>query len=166
MKREGREEFFLVRFTPCLPRSSEEINLSRKKSRELAIQVLYQIEMTKLDAEQALQFFWENYEQSDEQHEFTTRVVKGTIENINHIDELITKTAKNWSFNRLTPVDCSILREAVFEILYCPDIPYRVTLNEAIELGKKFGSEKSGSFINGVLDHLLGQNPDIKNKAS
>ncbi|MEI6127500.1 MAG: transcription antitermination factor NusB [Pseudomonadota bacterium] len=136
--------------------------MGRKKSRELAMQVLYQIEMTQLDAEQALQFFWENYEHAGEQNEFTARVVKGTIENKNRIDTLISTTAKNWSFNRLTPVDCSILREAVFEILYCPDIPYKVTLNEAIELGKKFGSEKSGSFINGVLDHVLGQNPDLK----
>ncbi|MCP4717103.1 MAG: N utilization substance protein B, partial [Deltaproteobacteria bacterium] len=63
------------------------------------------------------------------------------------------------------PVDRSILRQALFEILYCPDIPYKVTLNEAIELGKKFGSEKSGGFINGVLDHVNSRQVKQKKKA-
>lgn len=140
--------------------------MSRRKSREIAIQILYQIEMSKSDAEQALQLFWENYRSADELKDFAVRVVQGTVEHRKEIDRAITKTAKNWSFGRITPVDRSILREAVFEIIFCPDIPYKVTLNEAIELGKKYGSEKSGAFINGVLDNVLEQNPDINKKAS
>jgi N utilization substance protein B len=140
--------------------------LGRRKSREFAIQILYQIEMNKSDAEHALQTFWENYHYPDDIKEFTNHLVKGTSEHRNQIDQMIVKTAKNWSFNRITPVDRNILREAIFEMFYCPDIPYKVTLNEAIELGKKFGSEKSGAFINGVLDNVLDQHSDIKKQVS
>ena len=140
--------------------------MGRRKSREFAIQILYQIEMNKCDVEHALQTFWENYHYPDDIKEFTNRLVKGTSEHRNQIDQLIIRTAKNWSFNRITPVDRSILREAIFEIFFCPDIPYKVTLNEAIELGKKFGSEKSGAFINGVLDNVLDRHSDIKTQVS
>jgi len=140
--------------------------LGRRKSREFAIQILYQIEINKSDAEHALQTFWENYHYPDDIKEFTNHLVKGTSEHKNQIDQMIVKTAKNWSFNRITPVDRNILREAIFEMFYCPDIPYKVTLNEAIELGKKFGSEKSGAFINGVLDNVLDQHSDIKKQVS
>lgn len=122
--------------------------------------------MNKSDAEHALQTFWENYHYPDDIKEFTNHLVKGTSEHRNQIDQMIVKTAKNWSFNRITPVDRNILREAIFEMFYCPDIPYKVTLNEAIELGKKFGSEKSGAFINGVLDNVLDQHSDIKKQVS
>ena len=140
--------------------------MGRRKSREFAIQILYQIEINKSDAEHALQTFWENYHYPDDIKEFTNHLVKGTSEHKNQIDQMIVKTAKNWSFNRITPVDRNILREAIFEMFYCPDIPYKVTLNEAIELGKKFGSEKSGAFINGVLDNVLDQHSDIKKQVS
>jgi N utilization substance protein B len=140
--------------------------LGRRKSREFAIQILYQIEMNKSDAEHALQTFWENYHYPDDIKEFTNHLVKGTSEHRNQIDQMIVKTAKNWSFSRITPVDRNILREAIFEMFYCPDIPYKVTLNEAIELGKKFGSEKSGAFINGILDNVLDQHSDIKKQVS
>jgi len=140
--------------------------LSRRKSRELAVQILYQIEMTRSDPDTALSLFWKHYPQPETYKEFTTRIVKGAFEHKNKIDRCIKKTAVNWSLNRLTPVDRSILRAAVYELLFCPDIPYKVTLNEAIELGKKFGSEKSGSFINGVLDHIFKQNPDLKKSST
>jgi len=137
--------------------------LGRRKAREIAVQVLYQLDMNRDDnAEHALQVFWEQYRHTDEVREFATRLVRGAAENREKIDTAITRTSKNWSFNRITPVDRSILREAVFEILFCPDIPYKVTLNEAIELGKKFGSEKSGAFINGVLDNVLESKPGVQ----
>ena len=140
--------------------------MGRRKSREFAIQILYQIEINKSDAEHALQTFRENYHHPDDIKEFTSHLVKGTSEHKGQIDKVITKTAKNWSFSRITPVDRSILREAIFEMFYCPDIPYKVTINEAIELGKKFSSEKSGAFINGVLDNVLDQHSDIKKQVS
>jgi len=138
--------------------------LIRRKSRQAVIQVLYQIEMSQDGADQALQLFWENYQKPDGLQDFVAGMVRGVLEHCKELDKVIAKTAANWSFSRLTPVDRSILREAVYEMLHCPDIPYKVTLNEAIELGKKFGSEKSGAFINGVLDNVYKQNPDIQKK--
>ena len=123
--------------------------------------MLYQLDMNAADADKALRLFFDTYAHPDDIRTFTAALVKGTLEHRDQIDGLIRKTAKNWAFDRLTPVDRSILREAVFEILFCPDIPYKVTLNEAIELGKKYGSEKSGAFINGVLDNVLEQEPAL-----
>ncbi len=134
----------------------------RRKSRAIAIQILYQLDMNKADPGGALLTFWKNNRHPDDIVEFTNRMVKGTTEHLDQIDRIIIKTSKNWSFNRITPVDRGILREAIYEILFCPDIPYKVTLNEAIELGKKFGSEKSGTFINGVLDNVLNQHSELR----
>ena len=139
--------------------------MGRRKSRALAVQILYQLEMNRSETEPALQVFWENYDHPEDIMEFANRLVRGVGTNRSQIDRLITGTSQNWSFDRITPIDRSILRVAVFEILHCPDIPYKVTLNEAIELGKQFGSEKSGSFINGVLDHVLAQNPDLESES-
>ncbi len=138
--------------------------MSRRKARELAIQILYQVDMTaSSDIDHTLQSYFDNYPCKEENVKtFAESVVRGAHQNGARIDEAIANTAKNWSFSRITPVDRSILRAAVYEMLYCPDIPYKVTVNEAIELGKKFGSDKSGAFINGVLDNVLAQNPDIK----
>lgn len=130
---------------------------SRRKSREIAIQILYLIEINQSDVSSALQTFWHNYQPQAELKEFSNHIVTGVCRHLDEIDQIIIKTTDNWSLNRMTVVDRSILREAIFEMLYCPDIPVKVTLNEAIELGKKFGSEKSGAFINGVLDKVAHQ---------
>jgi transcription antitermination protein NusB len=129
--------------------------LGRRKARAVTIQILYQLEMNMADIEHTLHLYWEKYNNPDDTRLFVDHQVKGIAEHKTRIDQIIKKTAKNWSFNRITPVDRSILREAVYELFYCPDIPTKVTLNEAIELGKKFGSEKSGAFINGILDNIL-----------
>jgi len=136
--------------------------LGRRKSRELAIQLLYQVEMNKSDADHSLEMFWEHSNHPDSVKKFSTHLIKGVLKHIEEIDDRIVKTSKNWSLSRITPVDRSFLREAIFEMFYCPDIPYKVTLNEAIELGKKFGTEKSGSFINGVLDNVVDQHAELK----
>jgi N utilization substance protein B len=138
--------------------------LSRRKSRELAVQMLYQVEMTGDKPDEALQLYLNNFNPPDELRAFAETLVRGTCEHRKEIDGLIGKTAKNWSLTRITPVDRCILRVAVFEIIHCSDIPYKVTLNEAIELGKKFGTEKSGAFINGVLDNVLAQHPELDKK--
>jgi N utilization substance protein B len=80
--------------------------------------------------------------------------VQGTCEHKEELDKLIADCSDNWSLGRMSKVDINILRLAVFEFLYCEDIPPKVTLNEAVDLGKTFGSENSGSFINGILDAL------------
>ena len=138
---------------------------SRRKSREIAIQILYQFEMNSLNIDEGLDLYWSEHPHPKEVSSFAEILVRGVEDNKEEIDSLIINAAANWSFKRINPVDRGILREAIFEFLFCKDIPYKVTLNEAIEMGKKFSSEKSGSFINGILDSVVEKKPDLKKKA-
>ena len=126
----------------------------RRRSREFALQVLYQLEITKQGALQAMVQLRENFLPGEEEDEFTKRIVLGVTEHRQEIDRLIEERSENWRLNRMTIIDRNILRIAIFELLYCGDIPPKVTLNEAIDLGKRYGSEESGSFINGILDRI------------
>jgi N utilization substance protein B len=85
---------------------------------------------------------------------FAELLVCGVSENLERIDLEINSYATNWALDRMARVDLAILRLAAYELLYCPDVPHNVVINEAIELGKRFGTEDTSSFINGVLDHL------------
>jgi len=138
---------------------------SRRKSREIAIQILYQFEMNRSDLDAGLKLFWAEHPNSKEVSDFAEYLVRGVDDNKDEVDSIIVNAASNWSLKRISPVDRGILREAIFEFIFCGDIPYKVTLNEAIEMGKKFSSEKSGSFINGILDSVVEKKPDLKKKA-
>jgi N utilization substance protein B len=128
----------------------------RRKARELALQILFQIEVGKIGLEEALSSFWLNQAPHIEREvkEFTTQLVKGTRENLKTIDILIDKNAENWTIERIAKVDCNILRSAIYEILHRPEIPVKVTINEAIELAKKYSSSESYQFVNGILDRI------------
>jgi N utilization substance protein B len=102
--------------------------------------------------------FWEGNEEDEEVKEFTYAIVKGTRENIKTIDEIIEKAAEHWTLDRMAVVDRNILRAATYELFYRPDIPPSVTINEAIEISKKYSTEDSASFINGVLDKIQKSN--------
>jgi len=128
--------------------------MSRRKGRSVAVQILYQLEMNAQDIEQALPVFWEHHAHGEEVRAFAERIVRGVWQQRDAIDAVIVETTRNWSLERIAPIDRNILRAAIYEMLYCDDIPRKVTLNEAIELGKKFGCDKSGAFINGVLDSV------------
>ncbi len=130
----------------------------RRKSRELALQALYQLDVVNEDPEDVVQLFWENFSPREEIKAFCSSLIEGTWKNREEIDELIKRHSEHWRVERMALVDRNILRLAVFELCYCPDIPYKVTLNEAIEMAKRFGSEDSGSFINGILDRIAKQN--------
>ena len=136
--------------------------MSRRKGRTVAVQILYQLEMNAQDLEQTLPAFWELHAHSDAVRDFAERIARGVWENRESLDAIIVATAQNWSLERITPIDRNILRVAIYEMLYCKDIPYKVTLNEAIELGKKFGSDQSGAFINGVLDSVADSETGLK----
>lgn len=88
---------------------------------------------------------------------FSKELVLGVWENKQDLDRLIRKASKNWRIERMSRVDRNILRVAVFEVLYMGDIPPKVSIDEAVELGKKYGTEDSGAFVNGVLDHIYNQ---------
>lgn len=126
----------------------------RRKSRELALQILYQVEMGGQELKSVLALFWKNEEVPDAVREFATQVAEGTYRNRSEIDELIEKHSTHWRIPRMSVVDRNILRLGVYELLYLHEVPTSVTLNEAIEIAKKFGTENSGAFINGILDHI------------
>lgn len=126
----------------------------RRKAREVALQVLYQMDILKIDAKEAIELFWDNFEAPENIKDFSVHLIEGTWNRIEEIDDVIRSCSENWSLERMAKVDKSILRMSVFELLHCDDIPPKVTLNEAIDLGKEYGSENSGSFINGILDAL------------
>lgn len=126
----------------------------RRKSREFALQVLYQLNITKQDVIQVLTQFHENFLRDGEGDEFLKRLVLGVLEHCKELDRLIEEYSENWRLDRIDMIDRNILRMALFELLHCEEIPPKVTINEAIDLGKRYGSEDSGSFINGILDRI------------
>ena len=126
----------------------------RRKAREVALQVLYGLNFVNLDVEKAQELFWGNFVAPKSAREFASTLISGTWRHREEIDRLIADCSDNWSLGRMSKVDISILRMAVFEFLHCDDIPPKVSINEAVDLGKTFGSENSGSFINGILDAL------------
>jgi N utilization substance protein B len=129
--------------------------MKRRKAREYALQILFQLDIRK-DKPTAtiLKRFWAEHDVDDEVQAFTEEIIKGTYKHLAAINEKIHTCAKNWSIDRMAAVDRNVLRMAVYEILYRADIPTSVTINEAIEIAKKFGSDDSGSFVNGILDSV------------
>ena len=126
----------------------------RRKSREFALQVLFQLNITKQDPIKAFAQSKEHFLKKEESDEFAEQIVLGVQEHLQEIDRLIEKYSENWRLDRISLIDRNILRMAIFELLYCEEIPPKVTLNEAIDLGKRFGTDDSGSFINGILDRI------------
>ena len=126
----------------------------RTKARELAIQFLYQLDLRGEEVMEDLPAFLESTTKDREVMEFALRLVIGTKELRPEIDETLTKVARNWKLRRMATLDRNILRMAIFELLYCDDIPPKVSINEAIDLGKKFSTANSGAFINGILDRV------------
>jgi transcription antitermination protein NusB len=127
---------------------------TRRKGRELALQALYQIEITADASAAAVDLFLSHFEGSAQAKEFARRLVSGVVSQRPDIDRLIEKCTENWKLMRIAKVDLLILRMAAYELIFCPDIPLNVSMDEAIEMGKRFGTGDSGSFINGVLDQL------------
>jgi N utilization substance protein B len=129
-------------------------SIPRRKSREFALQVLYQLEITKQDPLSTVAQFQEHFSEGVERDGFAERLVVGVSQHREEIDDLIERVSENWRLDRMNAIDRNLLRMAVFELLYCEDIPPKVTLNEAIDLGKRYGTDESGSFINGILDRI------------
>ena len=127
---------------------------TRRKGRELALQVLYQIEVTGDASTTAVESFMGHFEGSAMAREFARRLVSGVSTNKEKIDRLIEQSADHWRLRRMAKVDLTILRMATYEILFCSDIPMNVSMDEAIEIGRRFGSVDSSTFINGVLDQV------------
>ena len=130
----------------------------RTRARELAMQGLYQLDVQGEDLLEFLDEFFIENESDDSVRKLASLWTKGTWENLGQCDELITASTIKWQLSRLSPVDKSILRLAVYQLRFCPDIPPKVVINEAIELAKKFSTDKSPPFVNGVLDAVSKKN--------
>jgi len=127
---------------------------SRRFSREQALQILYQRDLTDASVDEALRLFWQSEPADPEVVEFTGCLVRGVDEHSERIDQLISEASTNWKVPRMSFVDRNIMRMALFEFLELDEVPTMVSINEAIELGKRFGTTESSSFINGILDRV------------
>jgi N utilization substance protein B len=128
---------------------------ARRKARELALQMLYQHDLSGNEPETIILTFDELQKSKPNTREFATKIFRGTVENLSKIDEMIQQQADNWRLTRMAVVDRNIIRMSVYEFLHEDDTPKLVIIDEAIEIAKKFGTQKSGQFINGILDGIL-----------
>jgi transcription antitermination factor NusB len=131
----------------------------RTRAREIALQLLYQADIRQEELDILMADFWESQiHDSDEIglpiKEFATSLAKGTMENLHAIDSMISSYAQNWQLERMAVIDRNIIRMACYELIYLDDIPPKVSINEAIDLAKKYGDTESGKFVNGVLDKI------------
>jgi transcription antitermination protein NusB len=126
----------------------------RRRARELALQVLFQLEYNPGDPDASFDRACLCFSPPKETRAFARQLVQGVWANRENLDKLIAKSSKNWRIERMSRVDRNVLRMAVFEVLHLKEIPPKVAIDEAVELGKRFGTEESGAFVNGVLDHI------------
>ncbi len=126
----------------------------RTRARELALQFLYQIDLLGDPMIDELALFLRGEERDAETCRFARRLVEGAHEQRTAIDAEVQSVAQNWQISRMAVIDRNVLRLATFELLFCRDIPPKVAINEAIELGKRYSTENSGAFINGILDKI------------
>ena len=127
---------------------------TRRRAREAAVQILYLLDLSGEDPERAIDAYWEYLGEASDARELATQLARGCAEQRDAIDERIRKASKHWRIERMARVDRNILRLGTFELVAMPDIPRRVTLNEAVELAKRFGDEHSPAFVNGLLDRI------------
>lgn len=130
--------------------------MKRRLARELVLKILFQIDLGKVDTALALETVLEE-EDNTWIKEFVRSLVRGTEEHQEKIDQLIEQYSKDWKLDRMAAVDRNLLRLAIYEILYMPDIPSAVSINEAVELAKIYGSDESAKFVNGILGNLVRQ---------
>lgn len=130
--------------------------MQRTAMRELAFKLIYEIEVQKGESEEHIQIFVENNEITDEKvAQYLTNVVKGLKANEAEIDELISKNLKeNWSLNRISKITLSLLKLAIYEMVYT-GLPYKVAINEVVELAKKYADEAAPTFVNGILASVV-----------
>lgn len=124
-------------------------------ARERALQYLYTIEVGGPQEKTGASVFWEHFHPNDRASAYFFRLVSGVMAHREELDAYISRFSEHWRLERMAATDRAILRLAVFELLNCPEVPPKVVVNEAVELGKRFGAENSGAFINGILDSFL-----------
>ena len=129
--------------------------MNRKLAREMAVCFLFQIEFQKENIKEQVEDFLDSYGDVKYDKDYFLEVINGVMNSLKEIDEIIENKAKDWTIDRIAKMDLPILRVAIFEIKHREDIPVGVSINEAVELAKKFGSDDSAKFINGLLGQVV-----------
>jgi N utilization substance protein B len=127
--------------------------ISRSRCRELALQVLYQAEYLGHRQGEVIRFY-RHFRERDQVPAYLTKLVEGVAAHQEELDALIRQHSEHWRLERMAAVDRNLLRLALYELLHQSEVPAKVVINEAVELAKRYGSEESGSFINGILDRI------------
>lgn len=131
---------------------------SRSRGRELAVQVLYQHEYTGYSLERGLELFWMNLKEDAGTRRFTQEIVEGVLDCVGELNMEISAYLKNWTLDRIVSLDRIVLQIGFYELLYNQDVPWRVVIDEAMMLANMYSSEKSATFINGVLHAWVTKN--------
>lgn len=132
--------------------------VGRRESRENAMKLLYQVQIQRDDIDEQIDRYLEEHEiYNDSDKDYVLNVVRGVIENEVELDGLISLHAKGWTVNRMPKVDLAIMRISCYEIKFRDDIPINVSINEAVELAKRYSGKQSGTFVNGVLGKVFSQ---------
>jgi transcription antitermination protein NusB len=118
------------------------------------MQVLYTMDLNHQSPDDALRQFWHSEGAAEDERTFTDRLVRGVSEHAEDIDAVLKKCAQNWDIARMSKTDRNVMRLSIFEMLYCSDIPPVVSINEAVDIAKRYGDTKSGKFVNGILDRI------------
>lgn len=129
--------------------------MGRIIAREVTMKLLYQMEVNNDYSEEGIKVFFENNDLSDDEKDYVEHAIDSVLSNLDTIDENIEKHTKGWKINRLAKVDLAVLRIAIYELLFRKDIPIEVCINEAIEICKKYSTDESSRFINGVLGSFV-----------
>ena len=128
--------------------------MGRRASREIAMKLLYQLEIQKDERDEQIQTTFDENELTEKDQQFIKDILGGVETYREQIDQTIEKYSRGWKINRISKIDLSILRLSVYEISYRKDIPFNVSVNEAVELAKKYSTEDAGAFINGILGNI------------
>lgn len=128
--------------------------MGRRASRETAMKLLYQLEIQKEDKEEQIEIVLKEHDLSKSDKDYIETVVEGVFDNLIYIDKIIDKYSKGWTISRISKVDLSILRLSIYEISFMKEVPLNVSINEAVELAKKYSEDDAGSFINGILGKI------------
>ncbi|MEG6615903.1 transcription antitermination factor NusB [Peptococcaceae bacterium 1198_IL3148] len=136
--------------------------MSRRQARETALQVLFAVDVGKIELDQAFNYVVEEFNTSLNARQFARELLEGAIKYKDELDAIIARLSKGWEMKRLASVDRNIMRLALYELIYRDDIPPAVSVNEAVEMAKLFGGEKSGKFVNGILGQVVEKLAEFK----
>ncbi|MEN6461230.1 MAG: transcription antitermination factor NusB [Syntrophomonas sp.] len=131
--------------------------MSRRKAREVAFKVLFQVDQVEADPHKAFRYLIHDVQLAEKDRDFSWELVEGCMNHLEEIDEKISHYSKDWALERMSAVDKNVMRIASYEILFTEDAQSVVAIDEAIEISKRYGEENSGSFVNAILDKVLGE---------